>query len=316
LAGVAEQNSAAVLELLDRVLEAGHDPVLFLNHLMEQVRNILLLKIVPDAREKLGLAEDDAAAMAPLVQRFSQEGLLRILEAIAREEGRIKFSAQPRYLLEALAVRLCQLADLTPLEELLARFPAGEEPQGSKPIPRPPARRAVPPVPREGGEAVLPPPSPGGGADAPTPEAPRHLPAAPADGAAESRLQVERILERICSEKGTLGGFLSHASFFDLEENAFVISLPEDKQIFQASIERKEYMALIREAVESVTGRRLQIQFRVARAVPAAGMGPAPAAESVREARKTQLLQEASRSPVVQSFLDLFQGEITEIEEV
>jgi hypothetical protein len=50
--------------------------------------------------------------------------------------------------------------------------------------------------------------------------------------------------------------------------------------------------------------------------MPAAEMGTVPSAGTERETRKQQLLEEANRSPVVQSFLDLFQGEITDIEEV
>ena len=140
---VTEKDPAALLGLVDRVLESGHDPTLFLNNLAEQVRNILLLKIVPDAQEKLGFAADDVAAMRPLADRLSQEDMLRIMDAVAREEARIRFSAQPRYLLEALAVRLCHLADLTPLEELLARFPPGEEGGHEKPKAHDSSRRSA-----------------------------------------------------------------------------------------------------------------------------------------------------------------------------
>jgi hypothetical protein len=288
---------------------------------MEQVRDILLLKIIPDAREKLDMAEDDVTAMTPLAERFSQEDLLRIMDAVAREEGRIRFSAQPRYLLEALAVRLCHLADLTPLEELLARFPdepdEDEERPASTPSPRggtapertPPTRSATVSPPAL--LSVVP------VSDAPAPQdvAPDVLtPAAGEPG--EVRRQVETILERVYRERSTLGGFLSHAIFFDLEDSAFVISLPEDKAMFRASIERKEYVSFIRDTVEAVTGRRLDVKVRLSQPAPAPGIAAPAAGGDDREAIRKQLLEEANRSPVVKSFLDLFQGEITDIEEV
>src|SRR5207249_3526507 len=117
------KDAAGLLDIVDQILESGHDAAKFVSDLIGQFRDILLLKIVPDAPEKLGLARDEVEAMAPLAERFSQEDLLRLVDAAAREEARIRFSPQPRYLLEALAVRLCHLADLMPLEELLARFP-------------------------------------------------------------------------------------------------------------------------------------------------------------------------------------------------
>ena len=130
------------------------------------------------------------------------------------------------------------------------------------------------------------------------------------------RRQVELVLERVYAEKSTLGGFLSHASFFDLEDNAFIISLPEYKAMFRASIERREYLAVIRNAVEEVTGRRVEVKVRLTQPVPAAEIAAPAAGEAGGEAKKKRLLEEANRSPVVQSFLDLFQGEITDIEEV
>ncbi len=320
---VADKDAAALLGLVDRILETGHDPSLLLDNLMAQVREILILKIVPDAREKMGFAEDDVGALTPLAERFSQEDLLRILDAIAREEGRIKYSSQPRYLLEALAVRLCHLADLTPLEELLARYPPeGKEAEGKRET-SPPSRRsagqesALPATParRETVEAAAAAPaqSPRTGASL---QEERPAPAAAPGDPAGTRRQVEAILERISREKSTLGGFLSHASFFDLEEEAFVISLPEESAMIQATIERKEYLAVIREAVQAVTGRRLEVKVRLAKPVPSAEMAPPAAGEAGGASKKKQLMEEATRSPVVQSFLDLFQGEITDIEEV
>jgi DNA polymerase-3 subunit gamma/tau len=335
---VSEKDPAGVLGLVDRVLETGHDPSLFLNNLMEAVRDILLLKIIPDAREKLGFAADDVSAMAPLAERFSQEDLLRILDAIAREEGRIRFSAQPRYLLEALAVRLCHLADLTPLVELLARFPPEEEGEQEKPKAAPSPRRSASPGPEPRAKsaqeqpsalfsatpaadapepaAPLPPPPAIASSAPPAPAASSAAPAAGSEEPADMRRQVELILERVYREKSTLGGFLSHASFFDLEDGAFIISLPEDKAMFRASIERREYLAVIRDAVEAVTGRRAEVKVRLAQPVPAAEIGAPAAGEAGGETKKKLLLEEANRSPVVQSFLDLFQGEITDIEEV
>ena len=343
---VAGQDAPGLLELVDRVLESGHDPALFLANLMEQVRDLLLMKIVPDPVKTLGMAEDEVAAFAPLKERFSQEDLLRIMDAIAREETRIRYSPQPRYLLEALAVRLCHLTHLEPLEELLARFPDSAAGAAGGAGGKPPAPKAERPVPKrsstpaadavsEGGAASIDPPvSPAdsppafelpaaaagaglqpepAGAATPSPMAPP-----PAAGEEEPavRGQVEAILEKIHTERSALWGFLSHASFFDLTGDAFVISLPEDKSLFRASIERKEYLAVIRAAVESITGRRVEVRVQQTAALPADAPPsltavPADAADE----KKRRLMEEAAKSPAVRSLLDLFEGEIIEIEE-
>ncbi len=342
---VAERDTAGLLSLVDQVLESGHDPALFLGNLMEQVRDLLLMKIVPDPVKSLGLAQDEVSAFAPLKERFSQEDLLRIMDAIAREEARIRYSPQPRYLLEALAVRLCHLTHLEPLEELLARFPdsaAGAVPGGGKsPAPKaekPGPRRSSTPAADAAPEAAvastdalaspagLPPsidlpaaaaadarPEPGIGDAGQDPV----TTARADDEEPEVRAQVEAILERIHAERSALWGFLSHASFFDLTGDAFVISLPEDKALFRASIERKEYLAVIRSVVESVTGKKVEVRVQQTAALPAdaaPSLTAVPAADAADE-KKRRLLEEATKSPAVRSLLDLFEGEIIEIEE-
>ena len=323
---VAEQDAAGLLGLIDQVLETGHEPGLLLNNLMEQVRDLLLLKIVSDPGKSLGLAEDDLKALGALKDRFSREDLLRIIDAVAREESRIRYSPQPRYLLEALAVRLCHLTHLEPLEDLLARFPsAGGTPAE---VSRPPARK--PPVePDAKAKAAPAPAAPPAPVEATIrkPDLPEEtgpldptMAAAPAagvaaDDAADPRQQVEAILEKIHTERSTLWGFLSHAAFFDLTGTAFLISLPEDKAMFRSSIERKEYLGLIRSTVEAVTGRKVEVKVQLVAPLPAEAAA-APAATSPPEDRKQKLMQEASKSPIVKDLLDLFQGEITEIEEV
>ncbi len=305
---VAERDAAGLLAIVDSVLESGHDPARFVGDLIGQLRDILLLKIVPDAPDKLGLARDDVEATSPLAERFSQEDLLRIIDAAAREEGRIRFSPQPRYLLEALAVRLCHLTNLTPLEELLARLPSGEEPAPREPSP---SRRSVPPP----LDPTSFPSSPTASLDGPDPKAPV-CPSPAGERASETRRQVEAILEKIHAGRGALGGFLSHAAFFDLEDGVFVISFPQDRAMLKASVERKEYQAVLRKAAEEVLGRRVEVKVRLVSPTMAGGSPPAPPSDETGEARRKQLLEEASRSPVVQKFLELFQGEITDIEEV
>jgi DNA polymerase III subunit gamma/tau len=327
---VAETDPAGLLALVDQVLETGHDPALFLNNLMEQFRDLLLLKIVSDPGKSLGMAEDDLKALGVFKETFSQEDLLRIMDAIAREESRIRYSPQPRYLLEALAVRLCHLTHLEPLEDLLAKFTPGPD-AAATPKPARKENRAptADPSPR---------PAPGASLERGHIEESRRVTETPCSNASavlvesetalaaplpsirtveetpETQAQVEAILERIHIERSALWGFLSHAVFFDLTGNTFLISLPEDKALFRASIERKEYLAVIRSTVEAVTGRKVEVKVQLVVPTPAEA-GALPVSETPRDEKKQKLMEQASKSPVVQNLLDLFQGEITEIEE-
>ena len=133
---------------------------------------------------------------------------------------------------------------------------------------------------------------------------------------------VEAVLEKIHNQPGALGGFLSHAAFFEIKTDKFIISLPQDKAMLRPSIERREYLAIIRKAAEEVTGRRLEVKVQMVSptlattGTPGSPGEPLQGADGGKGAKKEKLLEKANQSPVVQTFLDTFQAEITDIEEV
>ena len=66
--------------------------------------------------------------------------------------------------------------------------------------------------------------------------------------------------------------------------------------------------------MEAVTGRKVEVKVQMVAPTPADAAAPSPA-DAPQDEKKRKLMEEASKSPVVQNLLDLFQGEITEIEE-
>ena len=85
---------------------------------------------------------EEIRALSERAAAWSEDELLRFIEIVTREEGRIKNSTHARFLLEALGIRLARLADLKPIVEILAAL---EGPGGPAPQPggvKPPATEA------------------------------------------------------------------------------------------------------------------------------------------------------------------------------
>src|SRR6185436_5626081 len=80
---------------------------------------------------------EEIRALAERAAPWSEDELLRFIEIVTREEGRIKNSTHARFLLEALGIRLARLADLKPIEEILAALEGtggpAPQPPGAKP---------------------------------------------------------------------------------------------------------------------------------------------------------------------------------------
>lgn len=148
LGGIADKDAGALVRMIAASLAEGHDLRIFHAGLIEGVRRLLVLKCAAPATgtpaapqertafnpsEILGLGAEDEARLAALAERFSADGLLRAFSVLAALEAPLKYSDQPRYLLEAAAIRLAAITELAPIEELLARLDVGEPPRTGPP---------------------------------------------------------------------------------------------------------------------------------------------------------------------------------------
>ncbi|MGH9749540.1 MAG: DNA polymerase III subunit gamma/tau, partial [Candidatus Polarisedimenticolia bacterium] len=136
-AAVRSGDCARLLEIIESVFDQGYQPSQFLEDLMAHGRDLLLARAVKEPARFLSGGPEEVEAIARQAAPFSEDELLRLLELLTREEQRVKNSAHPRYLLEALAIKLARLADLTPIEDLLAGGrPAAGGGRAPEPAPR------------------------------------------------------------------------------------------------------------------------------------------------------------------------------------
>src|SRR5437899_6046186 len=149
------RNYARLVEIVETVFEKGYQPTQFLEDLMAYGRDLLLVSVVADPARHIAGGADEVKALRERSAKFAEDELLRILELMTREEQRVKNSSHPRFLLEALAIKLARLADLRPIEELVARVegtasgrPPGEA-EGATP------KRPAGPSPSDSGTAPV-----------------------------------------------------------------------------------------------------------------------------------------------------------------
>jgi DNA polymerase III subunit gamma/tau len=217
--GLAADDSAAVFGTVDRLVEAGHDPRRFAADLLDRLRDLVLLRAVPDAASR-GLVNapgDELDRMSAQAQRLGPAALTRFAEIVHNGLVEMRGATAPRLLLELLCARMLlpsavsgdaavDSAVLQRLERMERRVtvaggaaPAQEpapQPQRSQPQPEPkPAPAATPlPPPRT---ATSPPAAPAPAPEAPAPET---APAAPAPSGAMDAAGIRRVWPEVLSE--------------------------------------------------------------------------------------------------------------------
>lgn len=111
-AAILAQDSPAALAVLANLLDQGHDLKAFCSDVVEYLRNLLVASVVPAGTELRGLIEasdEDIQQLAAEAKKLTPEQLQELLTIFSQAEDSLRYSAHPRFVLEAAAVRATRL---------------------------------------------------------------------------------------------------------------------------------------------------------------------------------------------------------------
>jgi DNA polymerase III subunit gamma/tau len=309
--GVAQGDSLALLDLVERLSDYGADLRNFTRELTLHFRDLLLLKVAPEGSRLLaGLVPEERERLRPIAEAYSEEDLLRAFEVLTKAETDLRWAQDPRVTLELALLKLAQLRRLMPFAELVDRVeqlasgvarPAVQASGGrAAPAPRPETSR---PAASSAASSSAPPP--------PSRQAAAADSAAPPEAAGAPRGPVNAqdpaaLLEAMLAEAQRRPSLLQplRGAAARLENGVLVIEVPGDFAAF-AEHHAEEY----RELAAKAAGRPLKV-----RVAAASAGGAEPAGDEKAAARRT-LVEQASQEPAVQEALEIFKGRIVDVRE-
>jgi DNA polymerase-3 subunit gamma/tau len=137
LAAVHANNSADVLSILGRLLDAGNGPQPLARQFVRYIRNCTIAKITnlaPDqvahglAADLLQISPEERSRAARTAALFTEEELSRFLSILLRTFDDLGFRQEPRFHLELGVLKLVHLQRLLPVEDLLSQLGATKSP--------------------------------------------------------------------------------------------------------------------------------------------------------------------------------------------
>jgi DNA polymerase-3 subunit gamma/tau len=278
-----EKNVPAILENIGRLVMDGRDIAHFVSDLVLYYRNLLICKATNGRCEDLiEVPSDVLAEMKRQAGGISQDEITYRVKELSSLETNLKWSSNPRVLLEVTLIKLCgstSPADGSVLERLAAlesklngiqsgsvmlsgmpdqayRAAAGGAQAGAgngaaqlgAPAPTVPASPASPlytAPPDSGGQAAAP-------AAAETPAAPVKL---------NEFEQWPKIMEHLKSlGRRTIHSLLLNAKAISLDENNIGILFDAKEKFLRIQVSKPEYLELIEEAALKITGRKIQVK--------------------------------------------------------
>ena len=116
-------DAIGVLTLIDEMMRAGREVQVFVRDVSGHLRNLMLADVCGEEHtaQLLEVTKEDAVAYVEQARRTSHTRLMRMLDLFLQSETDMKWAAQPRFALEAAALRACEPEESLQLEALIAR---------------------------------------------------------------------------------------------------------------------------------------------------------------------------------------------------
>jgi DNA polymerase-3 subunit gamma/tau len=330
---VANEDGAAAFQLAGTAVEAGYDLRLVVRELARLTRDLVVVSVDPSRANDPEIAsETERERLTALAARFSMEDLMRAFDVLTETEQNIRGSVYPRYHLEMALLRWIHLRKLVPLSDLIQRLEKGgaaaplRPPLQAAPRPAaPPSRTASPDSSRASTvqavqarrEATAVVEEARRGATAPT--APRSLETSAAlpDVAPVATSEFkDAFLEEVRRQKKFFHGtVIAQAQRIDVEGDRVTVVFAPQHRALRATLEQTR--PWLETVATQLAGRRMTVTASEGSAVPSgARQGGASAAPASAEPdRKAVLREQALADSGVQAMLDVFGGEIKEVEE-
>ena len=125
---ILKKDTGNALVLLDNVLSSGKRPLVFSNDLISYFRDLLLIFSLKEKAREIVVVKDDIFEQmkAQAVQENYAE-ILKAIEVLSSVEQELRYSAQPRIVLETAVIKIINESSLLrrveKLEEIVKNFP-------------------------------------------------------------------------------------------------------------------------------------------------------------------------------------------------
>jgi DNA polymerase-3 subunit gamma/tau len=298
LDAVVAEDAAAAFHEAGRAVELGYDLRLVCRELARAVRDLLVVSVDATRLQDPEIAgEGERERLKTLAASFSREDLLRAFDVLTKAETDIRATAQPRYHLEMALLRWIYLRKLTPIEDLISA--------ASGPVsPAAPSRAPTAPAPAASPQSAANPVRSAGPGPAPPLEPARRPPAAEPGGFKDA------LLGEIRKSKAVFyNTVVAQAQKIDVSAGRVTFTFSPNQRTLRDMFEQNRLW--LESLAERLAGRKVAVE-----SAPAADSAAAAGAASGPTDRKSALKEQALADAGVKALLEVFPGEIRDVEEM
>ncbi len=310
---IAEHKAKEILSLIDEITESGYNLHQFIKDLRQHFRNMLLIKVAGENTKILQLPDKHLGILLKKGAQFTEENLVRIIDLLSKTYESMKWSEQPRLVIEVDMFRLCQ--PYIPIGEIIERIRklekslTLEEKKGE-----PPKEKYVPPVEKT----------------SPKIKEKEEPYAAGVSRIEEITERWEEVLESVRKLDIPLHSCLLEGSPVRMERELLYIVFPKNYSFHKHRVEKKSN--IVEQAIKGVLGKELKIKCMTGEinatsptkekvegdeSAPEEFLGESEPEEKVAAPNQEPVFNSEEKKevdPVVEKVLKMFEGKIVKEE--
>jgi DNA polymerase-3 subunit gamma/tau len=335
---ISDRDTPGSLALVGRMLDSGKDPRRFVESLISHLRSIFLVQNAANPREIVEATEEHFRRLEDQTKTLSRYEVLRLIERFGDTYREMRWSENPRIVLECVLVKATRLDVDVTLEGLLYRIgelekktetvgQAAMKPAGESAAAPEKGEDTSAPVPgrEKAGKRATKAPSK---VPAEKPEEPEERPGlegATAEGAAD-KSEAKKAWMAVLAELKKQGHMKLYAVLMKARVRAaaggeVALAFPEDASFQQQVLKGSEDLARVEEIMSGFMGKPVRLKLEQSErrkagggSSPARAGGPDKVEEPAGRAAGTDagLEKTASSDEIAKIVLDKFGGEIIE----
>jgi DNA polymerase III subunit gamma/tau len=297
---IIDGNAKQILLLVERLVQSGRNLQSFVREMLSHLRNLLMVRIAGEDSQLVPLDSSDLTRLKEFASHFSEEDLTRFFSILVATDGELRWSSQPRFHLEMGLMKIVQAKRLVPIEELLTGLKGIlQREEGMEATPKS-ASELAPPA---SNRFTL-------SSKARTQLEPR----AALGSDVDQKGLAEELKSGISQRSPMVSSLLEHALSLKLVEGEIEIQFSNQNKFYYEMLQSEENVGLIKELADSVFGKPQQIKVVLVNGQ--AQQSSLPGEKSAENISKQPLLDRVKGDSTIKTFLDTFQGEITDVKEL
>lgn len=295
---IAKQDIPGLANVVGRFHISGSDPTLFIEDLLEQLRNSLMIKIKAHQQNvPLDIPESEITFLTELVQQWSEEDIHLLFDIALKGTQNLMRATEPRMALEMLLFKMCSAPRVVSLAQLFENKPSAPAVKSNTTAP---TTQAAPRTPPPVLQNYAQPPPPPEDLTALVKEPPKD--------------EWGRFVEFVRSTNGLLAALLEHTFIVEKTAEKLSLGMPEKMSFLLDKLKDPQNLQRLQNFVEAHWKQKPVIDIALMK-TNAAPMTPKEKVNRMESDKKAQDRKAVEEHPMIKQTQSLFKAEITAIKE-